>query len=622
MNRVYSLACLLLITGSALAQRTSLAPRKHSMGIAPKPLAMDKEPAGQAKDGATVFSEDFANGLAGNNGVGAWSTAGPDGALWLLDLDGPNGDFSNPATEKIQSTTVSNGFMIFDSNLSNDGCVATSSCAIRDGWLISPVLDLSATPYVHLIFEQRLRWCCSANPGHFVDVSTDGGATWPTRVIVDDGISVNQISPTQTRRVNLGAAIQANPANVRFRFAHDGTASGNMTHYFWQVDDVRLVESPDYDMVIQNAFYDEWFFATSVDYSTIEYGMYPYSQLRPLTLKANVINDGRLDQTNVELAFDVTNTGGTSVFSATDTRALISAAAKDSLYATFTPPAVSSTYTVNYVLSSDDADENPADNTASRSFMVDQYQYALDNNSTSGFDDNAGAAYRIGNHFHIVTSTELTAIRVAVANGSVAGTVISAELLDVNLDLIEETQEKTIVAADLNATGQNKFITLPFSTPQFLNGGEDYFVCLKHFGGADNVRVAVSGTSERTASLIYDTPTDTWFFLTATPMVRMTFDPTVGIEERDVVNGVGLGQNFPNPSNGSTVVPYSLESAAQVTFRLFDVSGKLIMERNEGSKPAGQFRIQLDTQHLNEGMYFYTLTAGDVQLTKRMTVVR
>jgi hypothetical protein len=41
------------------------------------------------------FYEDFANGLNGNNGVGAWTTTGVDSALWLYDLDGPNGNFSD-----------------------------------------------------------------------------------------------------------------------------------------------------------------------------------------------------------------------------------------------------------------------------------------------------------------------------------------------------------------------------------------------------------------------------------------------------------------------------------------------------------------------------------------------
>ena len=619
MNRINTLAGLLLMAGSITAQQHSFAPRPHMPGVAAK-LMPEKNPMGsaQAKDGATVWSEDFANGLAGNNGIGPWTTSGPDGALWLQDLDGPNGDFSSTA-QKIQSTTNANGFMIFDSNLSNPG----GALVDRIGAMESPALDLSATPYVHLIFEQRLRWCCSAEPGHFVEISTDGGANWPTIIQVDENDVINVDSQTDVKRVNLGIVIAGDASNVKFRFQHDMSGAGSMSHYYWQVDDVRIVESPINDLVINNSTYNEWFFDTALDYEAIEYGAYPYSQLRPLNIKANITNDGSSAQPNVVLDVNVDGPGG-SVFSASPSIAVMAPGTRDSLYAPgFTPPAVEGDYTVQFELSSDSVDENSGDNTVDHEFEVTEYDYGIDNGARDGRNWNGIFGYEACNVFHIINDAEITAVRVVVATGSVLGTVFNCTLRsnDGNQTLVDETEEHTLLNTELSATNQAKWITLLFSSPIQVFAGEEYYACLQSYGGQDSVLYGTSGLSERTASLYYTADDATWYYTTETPMVRITFDPTVGIEEADRQNGVGLGQNYPNPANGNTVIPYELSAASVAIFQLFDLSGKLLERRALGNKPAGVHRLEVDTRTLPEGVYYYTLQANGNQLAKRMTVI-
>ena len=41
-----------------------------------------------------------------------------------------------------------------------------------------------------------------------------------------------------------------------------------------------------------------------------------------------------------------------------------------------------------------------------------------------------------------------------------------------------------------------------------------------------------------------------WFYTNDMPLVRMNFNSSVGIEEGDRQNGIGMGQNVPNPANG------------------------------------------------------------------------
>jgi hypothetical protein len=95
----------------------------------------------------------------------------------------------------------------------------------------------------------------------------------------------------------------------------------------------------------------------------------------------------------------------------------------------------------------------------------------------------------------------------------------------------------------------------------------------------------------------------------------------VGIAENDVRNGVGLGQSFPNPAKGNAFIDYSLVNGGMVTMELHDVSGKLVRTLVNGNMAPGVHRVQVDTNDLQEGVYFYTLVSNGTRATKRMTVV-
>jgi hypothetical protein len=139
-----------------------------------------------------------------------------------------------------------------------------------------------------------------------------------------------------------------------------------------------------------------------------------------------------------------------------------------------------------------------------------------------------------------------------------------------------------------------------------------------------DVRIGESGSSEEQTSFLYFEGQNglDWYFTTTTPMIRMNFDPTVGIDEYDATNSLGLGQNIPNPANGTTFIPFEVKEAGAVSFQLRDVTGKLVMEQFLGNRAPGVYRHDVSTEVLPEGVYFYTLSVGTARATKRMTVVR
>lgn len=632
MNQLrYALLSGVVIAGTAMGQWAT--PRKALIQLEPAakstlPQFSAAEPASDERAGGdVVWSDDFANGLAGNNGVGPWTTEGPDGAIWKRKVTGPLGAFTQ-VSQRIQSTTVANGYMLFNADSANSSWVGNTPTALPvenfsswEGSLVSPVLDLSATPFVEISFQQRLRFCCGTSP-HFLEVSNDGGATWPFSYPTALSAAANALTPTETIKINLVEAVSGNAANVRFRFRHNSEAE--TSHYMWQIDDVSIVELFEYDLRMTSSALTRWSPTTATSYDSLRYTIYPVSQLRPLGLNVNVLNNGSEVQDAMVVNFTVTGPGGTVALDQDQAQAPIIAGEQRRVFVnpSFTPPAQDGQYNVTFGVSSDQTDQTPADNTGAASFRVAQNAYARDNGTVASTQNSEGNTLIMTNAFYIQNSGLLYGITVALGTGSEIGALVQGELRADNLDdVIATTDEVFITANMLSPTGGSNFLNLVFNPPVQIEAGTDYMAAVQVFG---DVRIGENGISETQTSFLYFDGQNglDWYFTTTTPIIRMNFDPTVGIDALDATSTLGLGQNIPNPANNTTAIPYQLEKAGAVSFRMLDVTGKLVMEENLGNRAPGVYRFEMNTENLNEGVYFYTMTVGEASASKRMVIVR
>jgi hypothetical protein len=93
-----------------------------------------------------------------------------------------------------------------------------------------------------------------------------------------------------------------------------------------------------------------------------------------------------------------------------------------------------------------------------------------------------------------------------------------------------------------------------------------------------------------------------------------------------------LGQNFPNPFNPETWIPYQLKDESEVTIQIYDVSGRLVRTINLGHKSSGIYVTREEAAHWNgrnnagermaSGLYFYTLKTKSYTHTKRMLLLK
>lgn len=93
-----------------------------------------------------------------------------------------------------------------------------------------------------------------------------------------------------------------------------------------------------------------------------------------------------------------------------------------------------------------------------------------------------------------------------------------------------------------------------------------------------------------------------------------------------------LLQNFPNPFNPETWIPYQLAEDSEVTVRIYSVTAQLIRAIDLGYREAGSY-VTRDTaaywdgrnevgEQVSSGMYFCTIQAGEFTATKKMIVAR
>jgi aminopeptidase N len=115
--------------------------------------------------------------------------------------------------------------------------------------------------------------------------------------------------------------------------------------------------------------------------------------------------------------------------------------------------------------------------------------------------------------------------------------------------------------------------------------------------------------------------------------VRLVFDPDTNIMLKEGSTGLGiinipgdsipfnLFQNVPNPSGDRTDIPYFLRVPMHTRLEIFDLNGKSITVPFNEYKPAGKSIYTLDCTRFRPGTYFYQMTAGKYEMTKKMVIL-
>ena len=625
MKKVYlSLLGLCLTVGAATAQQTmSVAEMGNANQITAKPVhnVVNAEKA-------IIWTEDFANGLAGNNSstVQTWTTGGVDGAEWKHSFYTTSGSYST-GTDPFMSTTNANGFMLWDEdsiNTADNGFQNPGAWLPHTGELISPVIDLTGNPNVVLELEQDFRYCCSGS-GHDlnVSISTDGGSTWGTPIDLTDGAGANDAFLTyngNSYMIQRNISAEAGGNMVNLKFTWDGAPTGNLA-YYWALDDINIVDQPTDDLQMLSAYF------VGDNNEGVEYGRTPVDmQDANYIVGAQVYNFGANDQTNNVMTADV-NSGA---FVSTSNDALIESDSTRFMESTETPGFGVGMYTADYSVISDNetaASPEYGNNTGVREFEVTDAattatEYSIDgidiytnpslaaigtNSFTGGEDGLVLAAL-----YSIKTAANVSGIRVMLSSQTVAGGEIYGSIKDTStffandMTSIAQCNPHTVTAADVTAG----FVDLWF--PSLVNlPASSYYAAVELYsnGNANDIRVLDDETVEQPfyGSMIY-LPGDQVYSNGTGIGVRMLMGDWSGLEEASL-NGVTI---YPNPSEGIVTVTNTAGSTNDIV--VYDLTGRVITTKTTSTATT------IDLSSVQTGTYIVKVSNENGSMTRNVVI--
>ena len=677
MKHIFTLAaCVLAFQVSA--QQVEQLPRKATeqelevsrlLGLEEVARAEAKGLRGGGDSTIVFFYEDFANGFAGNNGYGALTVedSSPDVTIWqYVDAAGdgyfqdatasgvqpPAGEFSTNIGA-LNSETADNGWMIFDCDYYNTPI--SSGVEDTEGFLNLPTLDMSGLESVVISWDQYLRYCCYPYLPIYVEVSSDGGASWTafeaggTFIPSANSASANPL--VTGLDISCAAAGEA-AVDIRFAYRQNPIVGNGYSHYYWGIDDIRIEANPvanDLELVQ----------LTNGDvYFLFEYRVTPMEQAIPEAdggVLAGVLyrNTGYADQENCVITVEVLDDMGT-VLSTTTTDPFTApsfannencpANPQDTLYiATGWEPETEGLYTLRASMASDsiaDAGILEVD------MEYTECEFGHDNPTT--LDVEIGPRFDDENDFYEPTgygnrftfhNEGTTVYGLAVAFGPSTGTGVDFEIRWIDQDpevgLSDSPYEFAEYTSDANWAGTAEApVYYPLAFEDELEVSVDGLASPGFYAGAvitefdyDDLQLTVLGNGNSdtdNSTLIYQQAGSgeyVWFTSqTATPAVRLITCPVVSVDVLGAYNGVHLQGNYPNPTNGETRFTFTSDWGGDFMIELRDLQGRLVDVLDLGARPAGEHTVVYDASPLADGMYTFSLLTGDARVTKKMRV--
>ncbi len=98
-------------------------------------------------------------------------------------------------------------------------------------------------------------------------------------------------------------------------------------------------------------------------------------------------------------------------------------------------------------------------------------------------------------------------------------------------------------------------------------------------------------------------------------------DFTIQDVEDNVKEGITeVSQNFPNPFNGETYFTVTLSEGSSLDMDVYTLTGQKVSSKSYGHLSTGTHTLTIDGSNLTSGVYFYTITAGESKVTRKMIV--
>ena len=571
-------------------------------------------------------------------GLASANPAKADSAVFLWTADGTAkmGAYSKTAAA-ITSTDVTNGLgaAVFSSDFLDNRGVGTvaafatgQSPSPHSGELWSPIFDATGLNNLSITFQQTNRHYASGRTfdcyqSGAVSWSEDGGVTWkPLQCIEEnEGYGTLESMPRNSPTViKLVGSRGTNKFRIKFHFDGD--------YYYWLLDDVKVG-------VLRNNV------TLSKSWVAIPSAIMQRNNVDSTRFMVDVVNNGTVEAKNVRVTVDVLNsTTLANVFTTTRNYGNIApdvAVENELLPQSFLAPASVGTYDIRYKVSYDSTDMFQRDD----SIYFRAGLAVRDSLSTKqqGFVVTGGYGYdiayslanptcKLGQYFYFPRGANSTATRISAA---VETETLTARTYTVGLyewtdanrnDSIEPTERRVVAFGEGSVPANSAaidFVDIRLESavdnrPVFLKNNQAYLAMLDitppsgvtdWYGMYDDryrysyapMRFATKKAGQARYGAVLDgngaNPNSIWTTsANILPRVELYAWP-IRIDTKDDLPDTYKINVYPNPVGEVLNVNIDFpKSEEAVLFRIFDLKGQLIQER--------EFRnVQKETVNMN-----------------------
>ena len=93
-------------------------------------------------------------------------------------------------------------------------------------------------------------------------------------------------------------------------------------------------------------------------------------------------------------------------------------------------------------------------------------------------------------------------------------------------------------------------------------------------------------------------------------------------DEAEVPTAFALGDNYPNPFNPETTIPFDVKEPTRIVLEIYDLLGKRIATLVDRSFNAGRYYVPFEAKDLPSGLYLYRIQMGDFSAVSKMMLLK
>jgi len=380
---------------------------------------------------------------------------------------------------------------------------------------------------------------------------------------------------------------------------------------------------------------------------------------RPFNFAALATNNGVADQTNVQLevVFTAPNMttqtflspeGFTLPSGATDTLRIL-----DVVPDSWDYPASEGTYSATFQIIQNEEDELPGNNIGNARttrISLDEINPAFfqnDRNVISNLPQPEEATNAIHGNRFVFTDPEIankviTHVDFVLLNNPPSSITVPGEIIFLNvrtgsvfdpvgpdneiIRLFEEEEIQFVIEqANITTGGTAVWNSVELPTPLLIEPDLIYQgeVQIPVTDGPIAF-VGLSNDNESGASVVQslgENPLVWTFYADIATMIRFRTQDALTINTVSYESGIKLTQNYPNPFVDQTTMQYQTDETSAVRLEVFDITGKLVFQKNLGQSVALAVNIYtFERNNLSSGTYTYSLITDNDRVTRKMTI--